>query len=263
VIDGYHFDPEYQKAARDASARVLVIDDTAHWPEYHADILLNQNLGADKLRYKRDLDTKLLLGTCYVMLRAEFERWRGWRRELPEVATKVLVTMGGSDPQNLTAKAVLALRRANPTGMEVRVLLGPEYQHERELRSAVGRRHFGITLVRRATDVAEHLAWADLAIAAGGSTCWEMTYMGLPAVTVAAAENQRQAARLLSRRGIVAYLGEAEGLAVADMTAAVAELAHDHARRVRMSHEGRGLVDGLGARRVAEKLYGRQSGARG
>jgi spore coat polysaccharide biosynthesis predicted glycosyltransferase SpsG len=90
-----------------------------------------------------------------------------------------------------------------------------------------------------------------------------MTYMGLPAVTVAAAENQRQAARLLSRRGIVAYLGEAEGLAVADMTAAVAELAHDHARRVRMSHEGRGLVDGLGARRVAEKLYGRQSGARG
>ena len=255
VIDGYHFDPDYQKAARAAGVRVLVIDDTAHLPEYHADILLNQNLGADKLRYNCDPDTRLLMGTRFVLLRTEFTRWRGWRRKVPRVATKVLVTMGGSDPQNLTAKAVLALQYANLMGMKVRVLLGAGYQYERELRSAVGRRHVGVTLVRRAAEVAEHLAWADLAIAAGGSTCWEMAYMGLPAVTLAAAENQRQAARLLARRGIVAYLGEAEGLAVADMTGAVTKLAHDQARRRTMSHEGRGLVDGLGARRVVGKLH--------
>lgn len=254
VIDGYHFDPEYQKAARADGVRVLVIDDTAHWPRYHADILLNQNLGAEKLQYHCDHDTRLLLGTRYVMLRAEFERWRGWRRRIPRVATRILVTMGGADPQNIVAKAVLALQYASLTGMEVRVLLGPDYQYERRLRRDVRKQRLAIALLRRVADVSEHMAWADFAVAAGGSTCWEMARMGLPAATLAAAENQKQVACLMARRGITAYLGEAEATTVAQMARAVGKLAHDQTRRRAMSHAGRGLVDGMGAHRVVSSM---------
>ena len=48
VLDGMHFDPAYQEAVRPAEGRMLLIDDLAAWPQYHADLLLNQNLGAER-----------------------------------------------------------------------------------------------------------------------------------------------------------------------------------------------------------------------
>ncbi len=41
VLDGYHFDADYQRAIRDAGARLLVIDDMAQLAHYHADALLS------------------------------------------------------------------------------------------------------------------------------------------------------------------------------------------------------------------------------
>src|SRR4029077_7500310 len=59
VLDGYHFDPAYQEAVRRTGLRLLVIDDTAHHPKYSADLLLNQNLESERLRYRIPPDTGL------------------------------------------------------------------------------------------------------------------------------------------------------------------------------------------------------------
>src|SRR5262249_32858596 len=102
VLDGYHFDAAYQQAIRAAGYRLLVIDDMAHLPQYYADVLLNQNMHATALHYHCNPEATLLLGSCYALLRPEFPAWRGRQRSVPEVARKVLVTMGGSDPDNVT-----------------------------------------------------------------------------------------------------------------------------------------------------------------
>ena len=72
VLDNYYFDSAYQAAIRQAGYRLLAIDDVGHLAEYHADILLNQNIGAEKIRYRCDPDTRFLAGTRYVLLRPEF-----------------------------------------------------------------------------------------------------------------------------------------------------------------------------------------------
>ena len=51
------------------------------------------------------------------------------------------------------------------------------------------------------------MAWADLAISGAGSTCWELACMGLPAVTLVLAENQRAIAEQLNAAGLVLNLG--------------------------------------------------------
>jgi spore coat polysaccharide biosynthesis predicted glycosyltransferase SpsG len=33
-------------------------------------------------------------------------------------------------------------------------------------------------------------AWADVAVSAGGSTCWELAFMGAPGLIITVAENQ-------------------------------------------------------------------------
>ncbi|MGQ9755923.1 MAG: UDP-2,4-diacetamido-2,4,6-trideoxy-beta-L-altropyranose hydrolase, partial [Desulfotomaculales bacterium] len=109
VLDGYHFDFTYQRLVKEAGHQLLVIDDMAHLDRYNADIVLNQNIHAHNLHYFCEPYTRLLLGTKYVLLRREFWSWRNYKREVPEVAKKVLVTMGGSDPGNVTLKVIRAL----------------------------------------------------------------------------------------------------------------------------------------------------------
>ncbi|HEX3049196.1 MAG TPA: GNAT family N-acetyltransferase, partial [Aggregatilineaceae bacterium] len=96
----------------------------------------------------------------------------------------------------------------------------------------------------------ELMAWADVAVTASGSTCWELLYMGLPSAVIVLAENQEPIARDLSERGAVINLGWQHDLSDEQIGAALRDLIEDEARRKRMSETGRALVDGRGAERV-------------
>src|SRR5205807_493566 len=107
VADGYHFGSDFQEQISRATLRLLLCDDYGHSQCYHADFILNQNLGATAELYgKRAAQTRLLLGPSYVLLRTEFLSRRNFRREVPEKGTKVLVTLGGADPDNVTKKVL-------------------------------------------------------------------------------------------------------------------------------------------------------------
>ena len=207
VLDGYHFGPEYQRAVKEAGFKLLVIDDMAHHEHYYADIVLNQNLHADQLEYSCEPYTRLLLGTKYVLLRQEFWKWRGWNRIIPEVARKVLVTMGGSDPHNITLKVVKALNFVKIDGLEAVVVVGMSNSNQRFIEEAIKGVRIPIELVTNADNMAELMAWADLAVSSGGSTCWELAFMGTPSVLIVAAENQRPIAGSLHHKGAAVSMG--------------------------------------------------------
>ena len=48
---------------------------------------------------------------------------------IPALARKVLVTMGGSDPDNVTLQVVRALQQVGIEGLEITVVLGASYPH--------------------------------------------------------------------------------------------------------------------------------------
>src|SRR3990172_8325090 len=205
VLDGYHFGFEQQEILRVAGHPLLVIDDTAHLERYRADILLNQNLGASALEYRCDPETTRLLGPAYAMLRPEFVRWRRRFRSVRGVARKILVTLGGSDPSNFTVRAIDALAQLSTPGLEVRVVVGPANPRLAELKARADKFAPRIQILSPVADMAELMAWADLAVSASGTTSWELACLGLPALTVVMADNQRRIAAELD--GIVQNLG--------------------------------------------------------
>ena len=255
VLDGYHFDSAYQRWIREAGHRLLVIDDTAHLDHYYADVVLNQNINAERLRYSCEPYTRLLLGTRYALLRSEFLAWQGWRREIPDVARKVLVTLGGGDPDNQTLKVIRALQQVDVNGVEALVVAGGSNPHCQELQSAVNNSGFLIRLVCNVTDMSELMAWADVVVSAGGSTCWELAFMGLPAVVLVLAENQQGIADGLDRAGGVFNLGWYTEVSIAQLASILGGLLKNPGSRRQMSQRGRELVDGLGAERVVEALW--------
>jgi UDP-2,4-diacetamido-2,4,6-trideoxy-beta-L-altropyranose hydrolase len=254
VLDGYHFDRTYQFQVKETKHPLLVVDDTAHLGYYHADVILNQNINAELLDYSCEPHTRFLLGTRYVLLRSEFLRWRSWRRESPRTATRILLTLGGGDPWNQTLKVIRCLQQTCLDDLDVTVVVGASNPHLESLESASKGSEFPLRLVCNPPDMPELMAWADVAVSGGGSTCWELAFMGLPTVVLVLAENQRGIADGLNGLGAVMSLGWYEEVSPGELADTLTRIILDQELRRRMSQRCRTLVDGMGTQRVVECL---------
>jgi UDP-2,4-diacetamido-2,4,6-trideoxy-beta-L-altropyranose hydrolase len=254
VVDGYRFAPNYYRKLLARGLRSLAIDDDGRFDEYVSDAVLNQNASAEQAMYRnRQPCTKLLLGSSFVLLRPEFAR-ASREREIPRVAQRLLVTMGGSDPENVTLKVVEALTEISVEKLEIRVVLGSGYQHTAELRTFVSNSAASICFEENPPDMVPLMAWADLAISAAGGTCWELAYMGVPAVVMAISDDQSGIAQAVEAGRSAHNLGCHADVSASQLIDVIYQLMIDQQRRSDMSKAGQRLIDGLGPKRVVEFL---------
>ena len=257
VLDGYHFSSGYQQVIRNAGLRQLAIDDHGALERYYADVVLNQNLDATEGLYRnRERGALLLLGARYALLRREFRRWQWWQRETPRVARKVLVTLGGGDAGDVTRKAMQAVERIGVEGIEARVVISASNSHYQQLATAAKRARTPMRLERDVSDMAEAMVWADVAVAAGGSSCWEMLFLQLSGVLVVSVRHQRQVVESLAGRGLFCSAGWWRQAAAERIAACLEQRMRDAGVRQRAACQGRLLVDGGGVQRVLAALDG-------
>ena len=254
VLDGYHFTTAYQKSIRTAKINLLVIDDLNHLPHYHADIILNQNSYAPDLDYNCDKDTTLLLGTNYVLLRSEFFKYEDFKRQISERAKNILVTFGGADPDNVTFKTVNALKFLDVPDIMARIVVGPANPHIEALNKVIASACFRAEILINPSNMPELMAWADIAVSAGGSTCWELAFMGLPNIIVAISDNQSLNAKAVGNVGAGIYCGWHEDLSLEQYALVLKEIEEDKSKRSYISRQGKRLVDGKGRQRIIRAM---------
>jgi UDP-2,4-diacetamido-2,4,6-trideoxy-beta-L-altropyranose hydrolase len=250
VLDGYHFDDPYQLRVKQAGLRLLLLDDLGNRRHYWADLVLNQDLNADESLYvNREPYTKLLLGTNYVLQRREFRNAPRIPRASCDRPKTLLVTMGGSDPDNVTLKVIEALVSAGELGLQAWIVIGPGNSHGPSLEAAAAGCRW-IQLMRSPSNLPALMSQSDMAITAGGSTVWELAYFGVPSIVLIIAENQRPCAE---------RLGACEACLVLDaacigqpglLAGAIGRLLGDGQLRTAYSSRFSALVDGRGAERV-------------
>ena len=254
VLDGYHFDEVYQQRVKNDGYRLLVIDDMAHLKHYYADIVLNQNLHAEQLHYSCEPDTRLLLGTKYVLLRREFLASKNWKHEIPEVAKRVLVTLGGSDAKNHTSDAIKALQKVGNTGLEATVVIGASNPHSDKLEVATKESCTPIRIIRNASNMPELMALADVAICSAGTTIWELAFMGIPTIAMATTPTEEFLIEGLDKNGLFTNLNCVNGFSENQLVDALNKLVTNRETRLNMSQMGRKFVDGGGCGRVVKHI---------
>jgi UDP-2,4-diacetamido-2,4,6-trideoxy-beta-L-altropyranose hydrolase len=253
AADGYHFDSAWQAVAgRDR--RLLLFDDHGHGAPPSADLVLNQNPGADAALYRAHAGrTRLLRGARFAVLREIFQPWREWRRTTPERAQRVLVTFGGTDPTGMTRRVVPALRALRE--LEFEILLGAGNADAAEIQSqCAGAEHLHVR--RNVTDMPALIAGCDLALCAAGSTTLECAFLQTPQLLITVADNQRGLAAGLTAAGAAEHLGWHTEVSAETIAAGVERLAADAPRRAAMSTAAGALVDGHGAARVVAQMRG-------
>ncbi|KAF0233640.1 MAG: pseudaminic acid biosynthesis-associated protein [Desulfovibrionaceae bacterium] len=251
ALDGYHFDESCQTTLKKAGARVLWLDDFGACPRYYADLVLNQNAWHDPDWYGNLAPGSMLLtGPSHALLRPEFSAPPPVARSFPAQARRVLVSLGGADPLALAPRVVDGLARCVAAGLEAVVVSGPANPTRSQLRAACQRAGAGFTLAEYVTDMPGLMAWADVAILAGGVSCLEAAAMGLPMLLTGFADNQRGNVRGLCSAGAAVNLDWGDALTADGVAGQAAALLADPEARKAMSQAGRAFVDAKGARRV-------------
>ncbi|MDR9392442.1 MAG: UDP-2,4-diacetamido-2,4,6-trideoxy-beta-L-altropyranose hydrolase [Trueperaceae bacterium] len=256
IVDHYGVDARWHRAMRSVAERILVVDDLADRP-LDADVVVNQNLGFDEADYA-DLvpsTSRFLVGPRYALLDRAYAAARRDARPktaAPNEAINLLVSLGGSDPKNLTGQLLQAIERLFYPFDTIDVVISRQHP-ERSAFFDRWSRHEHLRVHVQPPSLVRLLAAADLAVGAGGSSTWERLCMAVPTVMVVSAENQRAIARTMAARNLAIVVEDPLEMAD-DLRAQLAALAFDAHRRQAMATSGVSMVDGYGTRRVADVM---------
>src|SRR5690606_17134741 len=191
---------------------------------------------------------RLMVGWEFVILRDQFQQ-RTYQPCLSDPI--VLVTMGGSDPAGLTSMALDALGLLK-NDFHVRVVLGPAYRDSEAIRRQVDLLALRGEILQGVEDMASIMERTTLAVSSFGCTAYELACIGVPQVILSLTRDHARAAGVFEREGIAIHMGQYTDVQLDALAAGVERLLRDPALRERMSKKARSLLDGQGAKNIAQ-----------
>jgi UDP-2,4-diacetamido-2,4,6-trideoxy-beta-L-altropyranose hydrolase len=255
VIDHYGLDVVWERNVRPHTAKLMVIDDLAN-RVHDCDVLLDQNYYTDgESRYSALVPERciVLAGPRYALLRREYVEHRRQGLKRSGNPQRVFAFFGGSDLHDMTGIALKVLARPPLDNLDVDIVIGDNYARRSTLeREATIRPRTTIHSSR--PHLAGLMAAADLAIGAAGATTWERMCLGLPAIVIAIAENQRPSATALERAGLIRYAGFYSDVRPDALWDLITASLSDAESLADLSERNQLLVDGLGTSRTVEML---------
>lgn len=254
LADSYFVTPKYLSTLK-KQLKTVYMDDLAAF-SYDVDVLINYNIYAQDLDYKRleEQGTKLLLGCQYMPLRAGFCN-RDYA--IKEEAANILISTGGSDSFGIAEKilsTVLSDERLKEKTYHV--VCGAANTSLPKLKEMAFARK-NIVLHVNEKDMAELMQETDLAVSAGGSTMYELAAVGVPTICFSFADNQKRLIRGFTQRGIARggydFMEDEQGM-LQGILEDLQSLTEKPMERGQMSAKAKKLVDGQGANRIAKIL---------
>ena len=255
IVDHYALDYRWESALRSSCKRIMVIDDLAD-RQHDCDLLLNQNYGSSAELYRGLVpsDSAQCYGPEYALLKPVYAQRRAQLLARDGPVRRVLIYFGGGeDATNLTCLAVQAFQTPELSHIQLEIVIGASYAHQSSLEELV-MQHGNATIHLQLPDLADLMALADLAIGAGGVTTWERCCIGLPAIVISIAENQRPACEALSADNIIHYLGHVDQVTSELIRDRVLFFVKNSDLLCDISARGLKLVSGSGASKVIKIL---------
>jgi UDP-2,4-diacetamido-2,4,6-trideoxy-beta-L-altropyranose hydrolase len=263
VVDHYQLDSTFERQLAAAGRTIVVFDDLADRP-HACDILVDPTPGRCPNDYAPyvSASARLQLGPNNAVIRcgwrAQRARVRGRLAAGPPVE-RIIVSMGAADPLDASSRVLAALAHSR-LDAHLDVVLGAGAPHLARVAERVGP---GITLHVDPARLPEIAAQADLAIGASGVSSFERAVLGLPAILIPIAGNQRLVAAAFAAAGAAEVVSSALLDDPASLGTRIALLAADAPRRVAMSKAAASITDGRGAPRLLAAIAGEVATASG
>ena len=174
-------------------------------------------------------------GYKYVCLRDEFYIFP--QKEIKKEVKEILITFGGTDPNNLTLRTLKAIERLNLNDISINVIFGLGYSEKEELRNCIKTLKKAGSVINAKENVkmmAKEMYNADIVITSNGRTIYEVASIGAPCISIS--QNEREARHLFvhNSKGIM-YLGMVYNVSEEDIASAIKGLIENHDLRIEMN----------------------------
>ncbi len=258
LLDTYYVTVEYLQNLSQYT-KIVYIDDLAKFL-YPVQALVHYWAFADVDQYAKPYrlagrNVDFLIGGEYVPLREEFAYQPYEVR--PEVQN-VLVTTGGTDRLNVAGNLLdCIVKNQQLSRLEYHVIVGCFNQNKNGLYQ-MAERYSNIHLHENVNNMAEWMRKCDVAVSAAGTTIYELCACGIPSVCLEIAQNQ-EGAVTWEREGYMFYAGNAYkdmNQCMEICVESLLKLQNSYKIRKEKSRRMQSLVDGNGARRIAEYIDG-------
>jgi UDP-2,4-diacetamido-2,4,6-trideoxy-beta-L-altropyranose hydrolase len=229
---------------RSTGSKIFLIDNASKARFFSDIVIFPVSHFNDNLNW-RGFKGKKYLGAEYFPLNPEFLKAKRLKHE----RFTILVTMGGSDPNNITAKVAKALKMIKEDFKAI-IVLGSAFGKQ----NIPSDRRF--TVIKNPNNMAKLMASSDLAITAFGTTLYELAYMGVPTLIISNYAKERSEIDTLERFGTSISIGYFKDITEATILKAVDRSMLDRTRATKLSRNGKVLVDGKGVQRIIKLLKG-------
>ncbi len=249
IIDSYLAGPGvYRRIAR--NAKIAVFIDDYNRIKYPKGIVINSNMAAKTFKFRNRIGTKYLLGNRFVLLRKEF--WINTVKRINKKITHILVIFGGGDSTALTLNTFKILKVYSPDSIK-NIVITAACKYAAELKSLQDAQT-KVIYNASSNKIREIMLQADLAISASGQTLLELVRLGVPTIAVINAKNQIFNALSMYQKGSIALAGGKNDKNIANKILKKISEVQGYKLRIKMSRNGKKLVDGRGALRAATEI---------
>ncbi|MCX6219205.1 UDP-2,4-diacetamido-2,4,6-trideoxy-beta-L-altropyranose hydrolase [Spirosoma sp.] len=190
LLDGYSFGADYQQTVKQHCKKLIVVDDLIAWHQY-ADVVINHGGTIQAVDYQAESYTQFLTGTAYALLRKPFLE-AGIQRSTHTLTTfqprRVLVNLGGADPDNISHRVVETLLN-EPLVQQIVVVLGAANPHRNSFANYAEDR----VQIRRnlsPVEMVEVIQSCDVAVVSCSTISYEVATVSKPFVGILTADNQ-------------------------------------------------------------------------
>ena len=253
IVDHYDLDVEWEKQVQKYVEKLIVIDDLAN-RNHVCDLLLDQNLYENMDDRYVDLvssNCEILVGPKYALLRKEFSEKR--KKSIPRKNfNKIMVSFGGSDPNNETIKVLNALKKIKMKNIKIDVIIrktNPNLNKIKEICDSIE----NCFLFQDVENMEEFMIDSDLSIGAAGITTWERCCLGLPSIVTTIADNQIEVVKAITKKKCIIHLGNSKETNSKDYEKCIQEINGEILSDISLNCFK--IVDGKGCIRVSEKIY--------
>lgn len=253
IVDSYFVTKIYLSKLKKL-IKIIYIDDLNTFI-YPVDVIINYNIYAKNCNYNdKYSNTKLFLGCDYVPLRKEFQNQEYFVREQ---VSNILVTTGGTDYYNMSVNILnLMLKKNQYANINFHVIIGNFNVHIDELRD-IQSKNSNVKLYKNIKNISKLMKACDVAIAAGGTTLYELSACGVPSISFSLADNQLDGVNEFDIQNIIYYAGdirESLDKCINNIDEKIQQLILNRKLRKELSIGMRKMVDGNGADRIIEEL---------
>jgi len=231
---------------------IISIDD-AWIKNVFSDIIINVTGIKKYTNYNmKNKSSKLFFGEKFFITDENFYKHK---KLLSSIHSKkkfnVTITMGGSDPNDLT-QWILKFLLGN-TQINLIVILGPFYNKLHEIKKIVANyKHCKLLIApKRIWKIFKN---SDLVITSAGSTLFELSIQGIPNISIIAFKHQKPYAEYFHKKGATINLGFKSTISKTKLRNTVLQLLNNDNKRKTMCNLGSKIVDGKGTQRVCTIL---------